>query len=137
MKSIGSANKSFGKRKGESVMRKQAKSPDEQIKTLCDNIKSETQHWIDMNEHGCWDPSWPDGTNMNLVRRHIIWSKTNIMEICVKNGCPLPEEYFSPVPPEVIDFYMADPKRVENMIVRPAVVTTVKAKFDQKQLAFA
>ena len=63
--------------------------------------------------------------------------KTNILEICVKNGCPFPEEYFSPVPPEVSDFYMADPKRVENMIVRPAVVTTVKAKFDQKQLAFA
>lgn len=118
-------------------MNKKVTSPDEQIKTLCSRISSDTQRWIDINENGCWNPSWSDGTNMNLVRRHIIWSKRNIVEICVKYNCPLPEEYFSPVPPEVSEYYMAYPKRVESMLVRPAVVTSVKAKFDQKQLAFA
>ena len=118
-------------------MRKQAKSPDEQIKTLCDNIKSETQHWIDMNEHGCWDPSWPDGTNMNLVRRHIVWYKRNIIELCIEYKRPLPTEYYKPTPPIVSDFYMADPQRTDKMLVRPRFVTSVKAEFDQKQLAFA
>lgn len=118
-------------------MSKRTISANEQIKSLCNRINADMQRWIDINENGCWDPSWPDGTNMNLVRRHIIWSKTNIVEICVKNGLPLPEDYYKPTPPEVSDFYMADPKRVESMLVRPAVVTSVKAKFDQKQLAFA
>lgn len=118
-------------------MSKRTISANEQIKSLCNRINADTQRWININENGCWDPSWPDGTNMNLVRRHIIWSKTNIAEICIKNGLPLPEEYFSPVPPEVSDFYMANPKRADEMLIRPKVITSKKAVFDQKQLAFA
>ena len=118
-------------------MSKKTISANEQIKSLCNRIHADTQRWIDINENGCWDPSWPDGTNMNLVRRHIIWSKTTIVEICVKNRLPLPDDYYKPTPPEVSDFYMADPQRADKMLVRPRFITSVKAEFDQKQLAFA
>ena len=67
-------------------MSKRTISANEQIKSLCNRINADTQRWIDINDNGCWDPSWPDGTNMNLVRRHIIWNKTSILEICIKNG---------------------------------------------------
>ena len=35
-------------------------------------IKETWDRWNHILKHGCSDPSWPDGTNMNLVRNHII-----------------------------------------------------------------
>ena len=43
------------------------------IEQLEEEIASSFKHWEDIKEHGCQDPSFPDGVNMNLVRNHIIY----------------------------------------------------------------
>lgn len=63
--------------------------------------------WNYIAEHGCSDPFWSDGCNMNLVRNHIIYAKRNIEELCKENGLKIPRECEFPLPPEMDDNYMA------------------------------
>ena len=66
----------------------------------------EREHWQDIYEHGCQDPFWPDGVNLNLTRNHILWYKHEIEENLKEEDYP--EVYFRPVPPEVDQGYIAD-----------------------------
>ncbi len=91
-------------------MKKNAASPEEKIKQLSEYIESEIRQWKGIKEHGCNDPSWCDGSNMNLTRNHILYSRRQIMDICTENGIELPEIMGVPVPPEVSNTYMADLK---------------------------
>lgn len=36
-------------------------------------LEREYLRWNSIAANGCQDPFWPDGTNMNLVRNHIIY----------------------------------------------------------------
>lgn len=93
-------------------------TPEQQLDLLCSQIIRERDHWNYINENGCNDPFWPDGSNINLTRNHIISYKRDIAELCEKTGMPLPEEYFLKVPPEVDMNYMANLKqkaRVERL----------------------
>lgn len=81
------------------------------LRLLCRDIMEETERWVTISEGRSWDPSWPDGVNMNLIRRHIIHDMERAAEICIKNGIPIPEECLLPVPPEVDSAFMADPSR--------------------------
>lgn len=36
--------------------------------------------WEELSLHGCSDPQWPDGVNMNLVRNHIIYYQQLLAE---------------------------------------------------------
>lgn len=70
----------------------------------------------------CGDPLWADGTNMNLVRNHIIYyyRKLEEMGIVVRNlfGEPVDER---PIPPKVPDNYIVqDGKYPERAILREA-----------------
>lgn len=56
--------------------------------------RREAEHWQDMYEHGCNDPAWPDGCNLNLVRNHIIATLHSLQDL----GEDTSGEY---VPPEV------------------------------------
>ena len=56
--------------------------------------RRETEHWQDMLEHGCSDPAWPDGCNLNLTRNHIIAALHGLQDL----GEDTSGEY---VPPEV------------------------------------
>lgn len=38
------------------------------------------ERWNAIKKHGCADPFWPDGTNMNLIRNHIICLKKLLQE---------------------------------------------------------
>ena len=38
------------------------------------------RRWNEISKHGCSDPSWPDGVNMNLVRNHIVYFQKMLME---------------------------------------------------------
>lgn len=38
------------------------------IEEVCKEMRQSIQHWKDINQNGCNDPFWTDGTNMNLVR---------------------------------------------------------------------
>lgn len=89
-------------------MSKRKKTLQEQISTEAETIKREIAHWCYMRGHGCSDPHWPDGCNMNLTRNHVIYSKQRLEELCAQAGCDLPEEYYLPIPPKVSDQYMAD-----------------------------
>ena len=82
-------------------------SPAEELKLQCKQLVREIEHWKTINEYGCNDPFWPDGTNMNLTRNHIIYHKMSIRQICGENCLSLPDEYYIPTPPKVPEEYMA------------------------------
>ena len=74
-----------------------------QLKPLSDNdaitarreyARRELEHWQDIFEHGCSDPAWPDGCNLNLIRNHIISALRSLRDL----GEDTSGEY---VPPEV------------------------------------
>ncbi len=70
------------------------------------DLLREIKRWEYIKRHGCQDPFWPDGTNMNLVRNHIIHDKNRLIEICESLDISLPEEYYLPTPPKVDNDYM-------------------------------
>lgn len=72
-----------------------------QVQNLCEEIHKSIDRWREIRDKGCSDPTWPDGTNMNLVRNHIIYYKIQIEEICDETGFPYPDEYFVELPPKV------------------------------------
>lgn len=112
-------------------------TPEQKIKNLCVDIIREIGHWEYINAHGCNDPFWSDGVNMNLTRNHIIHDKRQITEICTENSLPLPEEMYLPTPPEVDNYYMANlkqKKRVERIRHRDRI-TTKKNEYDKQQLS--
>lgn len=45
------------------------------------NIDEETARWKHILKYGASDPFWPDGTNMNLIRNHIIYYLSLIAEL--------------------------------------------------------
>ncbi len=79
-----------------------------QMKPLSDNdaiaarreyARRETEHWQDMFAHGCNDPVWPDGCNLNLTRNHILATLSGLRDL----GYDTSGDY---VPPEVADDLM-------------------------------
>ena len=119
---------------------KKKKTPEQELIELRYRIVDERNDWKYINDNGCNDPSWPDGSNMNLVRNHILYCRVSIEEICKEAGIPFPEEYFLPIPPEVPENYMANLKqkdRVKRLRDFGDVLTTRKTKFvDDGQLCF-
>lgn len=73
-------------------------------------IAHEIDHWNYILKHGCNDPFWADGCNMNLIRNHIISYKLEIAEYCEATGAELPMEYYLPTPPEVDNNYQVKKK---------------------------
>ena len=116
------------------------KTPEQELKELREDIIRERNHWNYINEHGCNDPFWPDGCNLNLTRNHIIADRKRIEMICEESALPLPEEYYYQIPPVVDDNYMANlkqEKRVERLIQQGNKLTRKKTKFvDDGQLTF-
>ena len=111
--------------------------PDEELKMQCKQLVREIEHWKTINEYGCNDPFWPDGTNMNLTRNHIIYHKMSIRQICGENCLSLPDEYYIPTPPEVPEEYMAgldQKERTERLIKSGYKLNTSRKKYDDIQL---
>jgi hypothetical protein len=113
------------------------KAPEQELEGLCAYIRKEIECWEYINKNGCNDPFWPDGTNMNLTRNHIIYAKDQISEICEVNNLPIPEEMYLPIPPEVNDYYMANLKQRERVkrIDNPEKITTKRTKYDREQMS--
>ena len=91
-------------------------------------IDQEYELWNHIALHGCADPGWPDGVNMNLVRNHIIFKQRILQERGdvqmnlfgdILNERPLPPK----VPP---DYMVKDgdyPHRLDKQLARfPALV---------------
>lgn len=65
-------------------------------------INREFDRWNDIAAHGCADPYWEDGVNMNLVRNHILYGYNVLAERGFTTRTlfgEFPEE--RPVPPKV------------------------------------
>lgn len=61
--------------------------------------RRELEHWRDIFAHGCSDPAWPDGCNLNLTRNHILSALRGLQDL----GEDTSGEY---VPPEVANGLM-------------------------------
>ncbi len=79
------------------------------------------KRWDYLYEHGGSDPFWSDGTNLSLLRTHIINCKRKIKE--ENTMFLLPDAYYRDIPPEVPKDYMARPDEIrENARKATAVI---------------
>lgn len=120
-------------------MGKKNKTPDQKLEQLAADIEREITHWKHLNKNGGNDPFWPDGTNMNLTRNHVIYDKRQIKELCDEHDLELPAAFYLPTPPEVNDAYMANlqnTRRVERLRGWREDLTTKKQVFDDRQTTF-
>ncbi len=86
------------------------------------------RHWEDIYENGCFDPSWPDGTNLNLVRNHMFYYQRKIEELY--GDSEKPAVYYEEVPDKVNEDYMA---RKDEIIQRAAEFYVKCSKMQEVQ----
>lgn len=65
------------------------------------------EQWEYLKEHGGSDPFHADGTNMNLVRNHIMHYKNEMIEQYGTDYEKYPEIFYREIPPEIKSSYMA------------------------------
>ena len=74
---------------------------------LAEELAKSFECWEYLKEHGGSDPFWADGTNMNLVRNHIMYYKNKMVEEYGTDYEKYPEIFYRELPPEVEQNYMA------------------------------
>ena len=74
---------------------------------LAEELEKSFERWEHLKEHGGSDPFYADGTNMNLVRNHIMYYKKKMVEEYGRDYEKYPEIFYRELPPEVKDSYMA------------------------------
>ncbi len=90
-------------------MGKRKYNPHKEIEECCSTLRNTPLKWIHHRDYGCNDPFWSDGTNMNLLRNHMIYAKNRIQAVCQEYGILPPKELDIPIPPYVDENYFADP----------------------------
>lgn len=103
------------------MARNKTPTKEELSKILSDRYK----RWEHIKENGSNDPSWADGSNMNLVRNHILYYKKQCEEFLKENDYP--EEYYLETPPGVDMNYIAR----EQEIRERAIMTLSQYKKDK------
>ena len=104
----------------------------EQIDSLNSFIEQDRKHWNDIYKNGCHDPNWEDGTNLNLVRNHIIYWLIKLRDIDQSDhqlslfDLINDREYGSwkddkRLPPEVPNDYMAKDRIMRGKLVKATV----------------
>ncbi len=78
-----------------------------ELKIQIDDLEDSFNRWERCKTRGGQDPYYTDGTNMWIIRNHIIHHKIQIKELCEEKGIELPEIYYKRTPPEVDRDYMA------------------------------
>ena len=96
-------------------------------------LENSFARWDFIHEHGCSDPFWADGVNMNLVRNHIMYYKQKLSEEATL--FLLPEAYYREVPPEVDNNFMARPDEIRQNAARSMQIIDAdeNLKFVQQQ----
>ncbi len=74
---------------------------------LAEKLEERFARYDDVLENGCFDPSWADGMNLNLIRNQIIYFKTKIENNLSEDDYP--EIYYRKTPALVDYEYMARP----------------------------
>lgn len=93
---------------------KKVSSANDELERLLASHEERYSRWHHYREHGGYDPAWSDGSNMNLIRNHIISFKRQIKELCEKNGVELPDVYSRELPPEVDRDFMANTELIDE-----------------------
>lgn len=87
-------------------MRKDKRTPEKKAEDLSFRIRMDFMHWKHMKRFGSHDPHWPDGTNMNLVRNHILHDQGELLELCKSTKLKCPKEARLKPPKKVSEDYM-------------------------------
>lgn len=77
----------------------------DEIEIYVKELQQAHDHWTEIYLHGCSDPTYEDGTNLNLTRNHILYYRKKIEETMSHDN--FPEIWRKEVPPEVDMRYMA------------------------------
>lgn len=90
-----------------------AQKKEDMLSVWTQGLTRSFQRWDHIYEFGCTDPFYEDGTNLNLVRNHIIHYKKEIEELLKEEqentffSTPYPDIYYRATP-ELVDYkYMA------------------------------
>lgn len=83
-----------------------------QLENYEQKLRESFDQWQHLYEYGGQDPFWPGGTNINLVRNHILYYKRQIEETMEQGAYP--EIYHRALPPEVPGDYMAKPDEIRE-----------------------
>lgn len=96
-------------------------------------LENSFARWDFIHEHGCSDPFWADGVNINLVRNHIMYYKQQLSEEATL--FLLPKAYYREVPPEVDNNSMARPDEIRQNAARSMQIIDAdeNLKFVQQQ----
>jgi len=95
-------------------------SHEQEIESAKANLKRDIDRWNEINQNGCNDPFWPDGTNMNLVRNHIIFDLRRLAEL-EQNPVQLSVFMFTDPAHNSIDDVMGD-KRIPPLVANDYMV---------------
>ena len=76
------------------------------LQELVRKIRDNYKWWNDIATHGCSDPFWEDGCNLNLIRNHIISLKSQIIGQAEEDMEQIPQEVYWAIPPEVSNTFM-------------------------------
>lgn len=76
------------------------------LQALIKKIRASYKQWNEIADHGCSDPFWEDGCNLNLIRNHIIGLKSQISEQAREEMKPVPGEVYWALPPKVPNNFM-------------------------------
>lgn len=95
------------------------------------------KHWANIYNSGSNDPFWPDGTNLNLVRNHILYYKRNIVKLCQLRGMAIPKTIEFATPPEIDVNYMANKRTLlGNAVKKSAEPKSEQENYEQLSLLF-
>ena len=81
---------------------------------LAEELEKSFERWEHLKEHGGSDPFYADGTNMNLVRNHIMYYKNKMVEI--KDGAA-----------QALEYYLSDPN-FHYLLANKGMLTEKEAK---------
>ncbi len=88
------------------------------VETLVKEYMNDYNRWQYGVSNGIGDPYWPDGTNLNLLRNHLIYYLGELDELIQGQNMPILPE----LPPEMPAEYMAR----EEEILKEGVLTLEK-----------
>lgn len=77
-------------------------------------LENEYARWDELFTKGGSDPFWTDGSNLSLVRNHILYYKEQL-EKQENSLFGLPDIYYRETPPEVDCDYMARPDEIREI----------------------
>ena len=99
------------------------------LEALTQCLEREFKHWEHLYTYGGYDPFYADGSNLNLVRNHILSFKRQMERFMEKEEQELtlfassyPDVYYKETPPEVSDDYMARADEIRDMLKAQGIV---------------